>query len=104
MKNKTADKEVSFDVNKEEMDVILKIAKRATFAADKIGLVYKLQDAAMDITACHANGSPLQLNNLLNADDFNFSHDVFGIRRHLDRQTGKLGGFFSPRFSVKDGR
>jgi hypothetical protein len=56
-------------------------------------------DINMDITAAHLNGNPLRLEALLAADDFNFVHDVFGIRRHLDRKTGKLGDCFLPRFS-----
>jgi hypothetical protein len=55
----------------------------------------------MNISACHASGNPLRLADLLAADDFNFAHDVFGIDRHLDRDTGELTGFFSPRFSAR---
>ena len=40
--------------------------------------------ASMDLTATHLNGCPLRLKDLLEADDFNFSHDVGGIARHLD--------------------
>jgi len=57
-------------------------------------------DADMDVTACHANGNKLDLAGLLAADDFNFSHDVFGIYRHIDRDTGKLGNCFRPRYSA----
>ncbi len=57
-------------------------------------------DWLMDIAACHLNGCPLQLQELAAADDFNFSHDVFGIRRHIDRTTGKLTDSFLPRFAV----
>lgn len=55
----------------------------------------------MDITACHANGNPLRLAELLKADDGNFGHDVFGIRRFIDRTTGRLMGHFRPRYSVR---
>lgn len=53
----------------------------------------------MDITACHANGCPLKLRELLAAEDFNFAHDVFGIRRHLNRETAQLGDYFMLRFA-----
>jgi hypothetical protein len=53
----------------------------------------------MDITACHLNGCPLRLGELLGADDANFAHDVFGIRRHLNRETGKLEDCFCPRYA-----
>lgn len=91
--------EINWDVSKEESDIIGQIAKRASFAADKIGVNYKYMDAIMDLTACHANGTPLRLAELLKADDGNFGHDVFGIRRHIDRETGKLGDCFLPRYA-----
>ena len=89
---------VSFNVSKTEQKVIRKLAERAHYFAFTQGVAYDIQDAEMDLTACHANGCPLRLNDLLTADDFNFVHDVFGIRRNLDRETGKLDKFFSPRF------
>lgn len=56
----------------------------------------------MNISACHASGNPLRLADLLAADDFNFAHDVFGIDRHICRDTGAMLNFFSPRFSARD--
>lgn len=82
-----------------EYDLILQIASRAVRAARKAGVEYRLQDATMDINAVHSNGTPLRLEELLEADNFNFNHDVFGIRRHLDRSTGQLGNCFVPRFA-----
>lgn len=38
---------------------------------------------------------------LLPADDFNFAHDVAGIRRRINRTTGKLENYFLPRFAQK---
>lgn len=89
----------SFDVSAEESNQILAIAKRAVALADKYGVDYKLLEAEMDITACHANGNPLNLADLLHTDDGNFGHDVFGIRQHINRTTGELENCFSPRFS-----
>lgn len=94
-------KQASFKVgSKEEVITINKIAHRAVALAKQHGIRYELMDADMDITACHVNGNPLKLDALLNADEFNFAHDVFGIRRHIDRTTGELQDCFSPRFSV----
>jgi hypothetical protein len=97
---KTAKKqnEVSFDCSDEDQDFIHRIVTRAK-ELGLIGRNYSGMTCTMDITATHANGNPLRLRDLLNADDFNFMHDVCGIARHLDRDTGQLGGFFSPRFS-----
>ena len=90
----------SFKLNsKQEARTISAIAQRAVAIAATAGFKYEFMDADMDITACHVNGNPLRLDELLAADEFNFAHDVFGIRRHIDRETGKLGNCFSPRFS-----
>jgi hypothetical protein len=60
-------------------------------------------DIVMDLSAVHAH-TPLRLEELAEADDFNLAHDVCGIQRHLDRRTGKLGGCFVPRYAVPAGR
>lgn len=86
--------------SKQEARTIAAIAKRAVEMAASAGWRYESMDADMDITACHANGNPLKLDELLAADDVNFSHDAFGIRRHLNRETGKLEDYFSPRYSA----
>ena len=92
---------VSFDVIDHEAKVIREIALRARALEAKHGGKSRPElDWNMDITATHANGNPLRLADLLKADDFNFMHDVFGICRHLSRETGKLGDCFRPRFSV----
>ena len=92
--------EVSFKVSRDEQKIISAIAARAVSMATAYGApAYGFMDAEMDITAVHANGRPLRLQELASADDFNFAHDVFGIRRHLNRETGQLEDCFLPRFS-----
>jgi hypothetical protein len=56
----------------------------------------------MDVIATHANGCPLDLDRLLHADDSNFIHDVFGIRRHINRTNGQLEDCFLPRFALSE--
>lgn len=56
----------------------------------------------MDLSAVHSH-TPLRLTALSKADDFNLAHDVGGIRRHLDRETGELTGCFVPRYAVPTG-
>ena len=56
-----------------------------------------LIDMVSDIRSVHLNGCPLDLKILFDASDFKFAHDIFGIRQHLDRQTGKLDRRFLPR-------
>lgn len=84
---------------KAEYQVVNAIAQRAAKLAAKHGIDYPVLDADMDICATHLNGNPLKLVELLAADDSNFAHDVFGIRKHIDRTTGKLMDCFSPRYS-----
>jgi hypothetical protein len=93
---------INWTASDQDIPLIQKIATRAVRMAEDYGTEYDKLDCVMDITACHLNGTPLKLEALLKADDFNFSHDVFGIRRHMDRETCKLGGFFLPRFTDTD--
>ena len=93
-------KEVKFKLTPEDDKFIQEIAKRvASFARDR-GEPLDMLDITMDLTACHCNGNPLKLAELLAADDFNFVHDTTGIMRHIDRSTGELGDCFSPRFAA----
>src|SRR6185436_16467195 len=102
MKTKTlADYGPSFKTSRFEHDLINKIANRAVVLAVKFEVPYEKMEATMDITACHANGCELDLNKLLAAPEPDFSHDVFGIRRHIDRRTGKIGGCFLPRCAIQ---
>lgn len=93
---------VSFDVSSADAFTIDKIVDRAEgIAADfAIGDFDRLS-LTMDLTACHANGNPLRLDDLLAARPFDFAHDVFGISRFIDRDTGKLTDHFSPRYSER---
>jgi hypothetical protein len=88
------EKMISFDVARDEVLTIHAIAKRA---ATLIG--GDLLEWDMDISATHANGSPLRLAELAEADDLNFVHDLCGIRKHLNRETGHLEDGFVPRFA-----
>lgn len=56
----------------------------------------------MDLTAVHANGCPLRLGALLEAHPFDFAHDIGGIRRHLNRETGQLEDHFLPRYAAPE--
>lgn len=89
---------VSFKVSKKERKLIAKIVARAASMSritDRLCL-------EMDITACHANGTRLDLARLFSAPDFDFMHDVLGIHRNIDRKTGKLANHFLPRFAKSE--
>lgn len=92
---------INWNVSKADMKLIQRIADRAVAQAMNHDIEIDLVDVAMDIAATHANGCRLDLSRLLGADEFNFAHDVVGIRKHLNRETGTLGGGFLPRFSLK---
>ena len=89
-----------FNASATDKALISKIADRAMvmYADQPQGKPVKL-NLMMDVEACHCNGNPLRLADMLAADDFNFAHDVSGISNCINRTTGKLEGFFSPRFS-----
>ncbi len=90
---------MNWNASKSETETITKIAKRAVQVANSNGISLDFMDTQMDIAACHLNGNPLKLEDLYNADDLNFAHDIFGIKRHLNRNNGELEDCFLPRFS-----
>lgn len=92
---------VSFKVSDVEFKLIEAITNRALALSARMGGdPGRRQDVLMDITAVHANGCRLRLSDLLAADDANFGHDIFGIRRHLNRDNGQLVNCFVPRFAA----
>jgi hypothetical protein len=99
---------IRFDVSSDERALIQAIAQRALLNAVKAGLPIVAAhlpahvEIEMDVTAVHRNGCALRLRDLLDADDFNFNHDVYGIRRYLDRDSGQLTCCFTPRFAAPE--
>lgn len=91
---------VNFTITPEERDLINQIAERAFGLARAYGSNYALSDILMDVTACHANGCPLKLKELLEAPEMDFWHDITGIYLRLDRKTGKLTCCFLPRYAA----
>lgn len=91
--------DLSFETSAEDSALIDQIVTRGR-ALDRKHHVrgYSILHCTMDITAAHANGTPLRLADMLAADDFNFAHDWSGIRRHLNRETGQMLSCFLPRF------
>lgn len=97
---------ISFQTTQGEAALISKIAERADREIYRPAAFSQTRlDTEMDLTACHANGCPLDLEKLLLADRVNFAHDLLGIRHHLDRDDnsptgGKLKDCFFPRFAA----
>jgi hypothetical protein len=88
---------INFNSTAADMQLIRRIVIRAMALKIKY---FTAMDCDMDVTACHCNGNPLRLADMLAADDFNFAHDVLGIRSHINRETGQLTDCFCPRFSA----
>jgi len=88
---------ISFKTNGVDKGLIKAIVARAV--ADGLAEAENSINVSMSITACHCNGCPLKLQELLNADGFNFAHDLFGIDRNVSHTTGKLKNHFLPRYA-----
>lgn len=82
---------------KERIEKIVEIAKRAEerglLAFDRMSLIMDLQHTDEEFH--------LRLDELLNADNFNFAHDIVGIQNNFNRQTKKMDNLFVPRFSSR---
>ena len=91
---------INWDLKAKDFKLIVQIAERVerdipNYPDDRRTLI-------MDLNACHSNGCPLQLSELLTADSFDFTHDIYGIRRHIDRTTGELQDCFVPRYAAQE--
>lgn len=93
-----ARKTVSFNTTTEEAQKISAIVARAK----AIDPTVDMEALSMDIADLHVNGCPLDLDRFLAAELFNFVHDIAGIMRHLDRETGQLKNCFLPRFALPE--
>ena len=87
----------------QEVALVIDIVNRAFGAMYSIGAKitgYDRMAMQMDLLLCNHH-CPLLLREMLNsqARDEDVLHDVFGIARHLDRETGKLKDCFLPRFA-----
>lgn len=87
-------------VSDTDLALITAIAERGHRLAIAHGAMIDKMDIMMNLIACHNHPQPLRLADMAEADDFNLMHDVYGLHRHLDRNTGELTECFSPRFSV----
>lgn len=79
---------------KEEFLIIRQIAQRAVNTLED----YPMLDALMDIQAAHEI-RPLRLDELASAPEPHWSHDIAGIRQHLDRETKTFAQGFVPRYA-----
>lgn len=96
---------MNWNYSKRDFNLIRQIVDRAQVEGVKRGggPVMDRMAVTMDLEACHCNGNPLDLEKLLNAPRLDFVHDVCGIIRHIDRDTGALKNCFVPRCSAEKG-
>lgn len=90
---------ITFKISLKEQAIIDNVVEKTRQLALTYGIDYPVHEISMDLTAAHGV-SPLPLQKLLDTASTNpadFSHDVFGIRRHLNRTTGELENCFVPR-------
>lgn len=83
-------------IDQEKVDLIIEIVNRAwesmkNHYTDKLDMMLDMEFANRDC--------PLKLQELLDADEFNFWHDILGIYKNLNRQTKKLENCFVPRYA-----
>lgn len=83
------------DFNENNQDLIYLILDRASDLITELNIT-SLQ---MDIMASNGvnRNSFLDLEILLDFDDFNFLHDIYGFINNMNRETGKLENNFLPR-------
>lgn len=82
-------------ISKEQLNIIVKITEKAK---ERGLLMFDKMSLIMDME-CATKEFDLKLNDLLQADDFNFAHDISGIQNNLNRKTKKFENYFIPRFA-----
>ena len=85
--------------------IIAAIADRAVKLYERVGHKRMREAIMLELRVCHEMVVPLRLQDLLDADDMNFSHDIGGIAANLrlgvDAKGSKarLENCFLPRFA-----
>lgn len=91
---------MNFNASRDDFETIIKICERLEAARGSYTSEPRIA-RLMDLTACHLNGCQLQLTKLLDAEIGDFLHDVMGITRHINRETGQLEDCFVPRYAAR---
>lgn len=83
------------EITKEQIELIVLIAKRA----EKMELMaFERMSLIMDLQTAHEEFN-LRLQELLDADDYNFAHDIVGIQNNINRLERKMKNIFVPRYA-----
>jgi hypothetical protein len=87
---------VKFNTSKKESYLIELICRRGWPLIVAAEVPMQLLDLEMVISTVHKNGTPLDLERLLVAQENSFRHDIFGIIGHFEMATGTLKNHFLP--------
>lgn len=82
----------------EDVSAINRITKKAIQMMPIMS--FRFMELEMDLQAAHL-GCRLDLDQLENGDNGDFAHDVVGISKNIDRETGQLQNCFLPRCAAK---
>ncbi len=90
--------------DRHEMALVQEISERARgLFARFLPQPPSVLEIQMDLAAVHAR-CPLDLAALAAFDNVNFTHDIGGIYKHLNRETGDLEDCFRPRCAIRHTR
>ena len=81
---------------KEDSDKIVAVATRASEILTRANVPHSNLAIFVDLELCHANGCPLDLDAMMICPEEVLIHDVIGISRFVDRETGELFAGFLP--------
>jgi hypothetical protein len=87
-------------VSPKDYDMLVQVAERAK--RELMGYPDSKRTLIMALINCHAKGCPLDFKGLLEAPVLAFSHDIYGIRNHINNDTGKLQSCFAPRYALSN--
>ncbi|MCP1245388.1 hypothetical protein NKW54_05460 [Acetobacter cerevisiae] len=97
---------VKFKATPAELRIIKRIGRRAAVLMRRHGSSQNYGairlSVIISLVVTHSNGCPLDLERMVKADDFNLLHDVDGINRYLNTETGRLTQCFLPRFAKRE--
>jgi hypothetical protein len=92
---------LNFHLTQDDMPLVLAIARSASNLARSAGQEIPPMEFLMDLATTHNHACPLDFAAMAKGNPADVAHDVFGIRRHLDRETGLLTDCFLPRFAAR---
>jgi hypothetical protein len=92
----------NFNISPADAEYIRDIAQKAVQFGQELGKHYDVGIVERDLTACHLNIMPLDLNGMLmRASALQMYQDVIGIHTHIDRIQLLLKSNFEPRWRAR---